>query len=588
MPWIPFIVTKRWYQYWTLWVAVALLIIGIFFGDRLKRRYDRWDARRSVERAKVFFEKHDYKHAMLDARRALEVLPGDVDATRVFAKSVEAVGAPGAVQWRNRLDSIVPGDVENVLAWAKDAVQEGDLSTADRVLKTLKPADRNNALYHDLAAAIAMGNREIAVAESHWVEAVRLDPKEDRYRLSLAAVRLESRVPGIRASSLAALNELIGKTPRNIGALRALIADAMRHEEYARAKELADTLAAEPAALFSDKLIRLSVFRSLKEVEATSYLTELRDAVISKPVDLAQLLVWMNSHNLAIMVAEWVPALPQEIASKPPVCVVIAESRMKASEWSKLRATIEKGNWQEVDYMRRAFLARTLERLGEPEAGAAEWKEALAAALSSPDALLRLQGLAKAATEWGWKERKEEVLWKMSGYYGCPRWAYDAIWAGALQRGDSAQLQTLSGIMAKVNSKDFGLRNNYIFLSLLTRTEEGNPQQAAEALYKEHPENAIVASTYALALYQKGRPEEAVTIMSALKPEELRDPQVAIYYGIFLTAAGFTAKAEEYLRLGAGWPLLPEEKALLERVKIAASKDAPPANHDAPESRGNR
>ena len=581
MPWIPFIIVKKWYQYWTLWLAVVLLIFYLFFGDRVKRRYDRWDARRSAERAKVFFEKRDYKHAMLDARRALEVMPGDADATRVFAKSVEAVGAPGAVQWRNRLDSIVPGDVENVLAWAKDAVQDGDLVTADRVLKTLKPADRDNALYHDLSASIAMGNREIAGAESHWAEAVRFNPKEDRYRLSLAVVRLESRTPGVRASALAALNELIEKTPKSIGALRALIADAMRHADYAKARELADTLAAEPAALFTDKLIRLSVFRSLNEAEATSYLTSLRDSVISKPVELAQLLVWMNSHNLSIMVAEWMPSLPPEVASKPPVCVVIAEARLKASEWTKLRASIEKGNWQEVDYLRRAFLARTLERLGETEAGAAEWKEALSAALSSPDALLRLQGLAKAATEWGWKERKEDVLWKMSAYYGCPRWALDSIWASALQRGDTGQLQTLSGIMAKSNSKDFGLRNNYIFLSLLTRTEEGNPLQAAEALYKEHPENPIIASTYALALYQRGKPENSVAILAALKPEELRDPQVAIYYGMFLTAIGRTAMAEEYLRLGAAWSLLPEEKAMLERVKLAASKDAP-------DSSGNR
>ena len=126
--------------------------------------------------------------------------------------------------------------------------------------------------------------------------------------------------------------------------------------------------------------------------------------------------------------------------------------------------------------------------------------------------------------------------------------------------------------------------------SLLTHTEEGNPQQAAEALYKEHPENAIVASTYALALYQRGKPDAALAVMSALKPDDLRDPQVAIYYGMLLTAAGQAAKAEEFLQLGAGWQLLPEEKAMLARVKVAASKDAPPPNQDAPDGpkpRGN-
>lgn len=588
MPWIPFTKVKKWYHYRTLWLALALVAAYLVAGNRVKRRYDRWDAKRSVERAKVFYEKRDFTHAMLDARRALEVDPADVEATRVFAKSVEAIRAPGAVQWRSRLDSIIPGDVENILAWARDAFEEGDVSTAERVLKTLKPADQNNPVYHDLAASIAMGRRETAGAESHWAEAARLDPKEERYRLSLSAVRLESKAPGVRAGAIEALRELALKTPRNIKALRALTVDAMRHREFATARELAETLAAEPGAGFSDKLIRLSVLRSLNEAGARSYLIELRDASFSRPADLTQLIVWMNTQDLAMLVEEWMPLLPAEVVSKPPVCVVLAESFVKAAQWTKLRAMIENGSWGEADYLRRAFLSRTLDRLGETDAGAAEWKEALAAGMNSADAVLRLQTLAKAAAEWGWKERGEDVLWKMSERYGCPRWALDSLWAGALQRGDSAQLQTLSGIMAKANSKDFGLRNNYIFLSLLTRTEEGNPQMAAEELYKEHPGNAIIASTYALALYQKGMPEKSVAIMGALKPEELREPQIAIYYGIFLTAVGQVGKAEEFLQLGGKWPLLPEEKALLARVKVSASKEAGAPNPDAPEVRGTR
>lgn len=584
MPWIPFIKEKKWYHYWTLWIAVILLAGYLVVGKRVMRRYDRWDAKRSVERAKGYFEKRDFKHAMIDARRALDVNPADAEATRILAKSVEAVGVPGAMQWRNRLDSIIPGDPENVLAWAKDAVKEGDLITAERVLKTLKPADQVNPVFHDLSASIAMGRHDRVAAEGHWEEAIRLDPKDERYQLSLAVVRMESAKSGVRAAAADTLREMAGRTPKSLGALRALIADAMRRREFEAAKELAETLAADPRALFSDKLIRLSVLRSLNEPLAPSYLTELRDASMAKPADLTQLLVWMNTQNLAIMVEEWTPSLPADLVSKPPVCVVLAESSIKASRWPQLRAQVEKGNWGEADYLRRAFLARALERLGDPDAGAAEWKEALAAASSGADALLRLQALAKACKEWGWKERGEDVLWKMSGYYGCPRWALDSLWEGALKRGDSAQLVALSRILAKTNSKDVGLRNNYIFLSLLTRTEEGNPQQAAEELYQEHPGDAIIASTYALALYQKGMPDKAVAVMSALKPAELEDPQIAIYYGIFLTAAGHAAKAEEYLRVGADWPLMAEEKALLTRVKISGSKENVPQNPDAPQA----
>jgi hypothetical protein len=51
--------------------------------------------------------------------------------------------------------------------------------------------------------------------------------------------------------------------------------------------------------------------------------------------------------------------------------------------------------------------------------------------------------------------------------------------------------------------------------------------------------------------------------MEALSAEQLREPGTAAYYGIFLSAAGEKAKAEEFLRLGETARLFPEEKALV-------------------------
>ena len=101
----------------------------------------------------------------------------------------------------------------------------------------------------------------------------------------------------------------------------------------------------------------------------------------------------------------------------------------------------------------------------------------------------------------------------------------------------------------------------------------------AETLHRETPENALVGSTYALSLYQQGKTDEAVALFSTLKPDDLRQPQVALYYAIFLLAAGQKEKADEYLKLSADWPMLPEEKALLDRVKHASLNEhgRPPA-----------
>jgi predicted Zn-dependent protease len=283
------------------------------------------------------------------------------------------------------------------------------------------------------------------------------------------------------------------------------------------------------------------------------------------------MLGWMNANDLALLVTEWLATLPPDVLAKPPVCISVAETYVKAGQWSRLREWVGKGNWMEADYLRRAFLALALERSKEPEAGAAEWKQAIAAAQSSPVAIAQFELLAKTAIEWRWKERAEELLWKIAAFPNPPKWVLDSLWTIAMQRGDTGHLQMVAGMMARMNFQDLAIRNNYIFLSLLTRTEEGNPHRAAEALHKEYPDNAYVTSTYGLSLYQQGKPEEAVAIMGALKPEDLRQPQLALYHGIFLTAAGQRETAEEFLQLAADWPMLPEEKALLHRVKTAAA-----------------
>jgi Flp pilus assembly protein TadD len=564
---------KRWYHRPSLWVAAIVLLAAALAGPRVKRRYDRWSSDRHTERAREFHAKGDYSHALIDARAALRLNPENAKANRVVAETLEALGAPEAIQWRSRLDSLIPGDTENLLAWANDAIKSGDRATAERVLKRIQPADRN-ARYHDLAAAIAIGKRDAATAEAHWTEAARLDPAEDRHALNLATLRLKSKSPDVRSEALDALSAIATNPSTGIEARRNLLGDAMQQRDARRARELADALVADPAATFADKLHRLTTLRATGDPGSSDYLVELQKAAAAVPENISRMLGWMNANDLALLAIEWIDTLPKEIVSRPPASASVAETFAKAGQWQRLRQSVENGTWLEADYLRRAFLARALERLGESEPGAVEWKQAVAAARSSADSAQRLEILAKSARVWRWTERSEELMWELTNFPTCPKWVLDSLWTSCLAKGETVHLQMICGIMARTNFQDLTVRNNYIFLSLLTRTEEGNPRRAAEALFRDYPENPVVASTYALSLYQQGRAEEAVAIMSGMKPDDLRQPQVALYYGIFLTAAGQRDKAQEYLALSAEWPLLPEEKALLSRVKNASSDAA--------------
>ena len=554
------------------WI-VALILTGILAGFLAwpygKKRYHLWRAHRESEKAADFFAQHDMMHAMLTARTALTHNPVEPQATRIMAKSLDAMGSPEAEQWRARLETLLPGDTENTLARAAAALTGGDAGAAEQILNGVGLAARGSAAYHVVAARIATEKRDTASAETHWAEAVRLDPADDRHRLNLASVRLESKEQGTREAGLATLQEMRGTPSTSVEALRFLLADAVRRREAPRAREMADALVAEERCTFRDKLSRLSTLRHIHDGRSTQYLLELRDAAVSEPAELYALLTWMNANDLSLMVAEWVRRMPPEIIARPPVSISIAETYLLIREWQKLEDLVSGQKWGESDFFRRAFLSRALEGLGEEEDAMKEWTEALAAARGHSDALERL---AKFARQMKWDKRGEAIMRTLAARPQSPRWVLNALWQDAFQRGETAQLQKLSATQAKADPKGIASRNNYAFLSLLTRNEEGNPHRIAETLYHEQPDNAMVASTYGLSLFQRGKAGQAVALMSALNPEDLRQPQVALYYAIFLLGAGDAEKADSYVKLSADWPMLPEEKALLERAKAAGLK----------------
>jgi Tfp pilus assembly protein PilF len=573
---------RRRFWYWTIGILVVGIAGGIVVWPRAVNRYNRWNANRYARKAAASFAQGDIRHAILNARIALEKNPVDIEATRAMAKALGAMGMPEAEQWRARLDSLQPGDAENVLALAQAALKGARVAEAERFVDSLGPEARDSAAFHAVTAAIAMTKRDTASAESHWMEAARLEPGEISHRLRLAALRLESPAKGVREAALAELEEMRGKPDASVEALRLLLADALGHREAARARETADALVADARCTFNDRLKRVAALRAIRDDRSGPYLLELRDAAVNEPAKLYALLTWMNGSDLSLMVSEWTRSLPEEVISKPPVCTAVAEALSKAGDWQKLQSVTAATTWGDTDYLRRAFLARALEHLGDDEGEATQWAEACSAARSRSDAGVRMEQLARFAIQCKWDKRAEELMWTITTLPQCPRWVVDALWKLSFQRGETPQLQKLAGLLAKLDPKGVATRNNYAFLSLLIRTDEGNPHRLAENLHRENPGNALIASTFGLSLYQQGKPEEAAALMSRMKPEELHQPQVALYYAIFLIAAGERDKAEEYLKLSEGSPMLPEEKALLDRVKAAGSKAGEPQSPASP------
>lgn len=553
-------------------VVWLLLAIGVAsMAPRVKRRYERWSASRFAQRAAEYCEKKDYNHAILDARNALELDRQNLLAIQVIARSLEGVGSPDAIEWRRQFDQLDPGNVENTLAWAQDAFQAGDLDVAERLLTTLKPQDRASAFYHDIAARVAMGKADLRGAETHWAEAVRLEPKATQYRLNVATLRLKSRTPQVRAEAVEEIKGLAANAETRLQSLRTLLADAMEQADTARATELADALAADPLATFPDQLTRLSTLRKLGDPRSASILPQLRDSAVSTPNELFQLLGWMNKRGLALMVSEWGRTLPAEIASKPPVCVALAEAYDRSMEWGKIEALARGKSWGPLDFLRSAYMARVLARSDDAVGSTAAWNAAVVFARKSPQSS---EALAKMALDWGWKGKAHEVLTGLSNHDRCPRWVLDALWATSFKRGETSDLLRLSKQLSKADPKNLAHRNNSVFLSLLLRTKEGTAHEMAAVLYRENPGDPNVVATYGLSCFQRGLPKEAVALIETLKPEQLHEPGTARYYGIFLAGAKKLDQARSWLEIGSKGDMLPEERALVLGARASSSSES--------------
>jgi len=272
----------------------------------------------------------------------------------------------------------------------------------------------------------------------------------------------------------------------------------------------------------------------------------------------------MNQNGMALLVADWVPELPPALVSQPPVSLFVADAYGRERDWPKLRSFVEKASWKDFEHARLAHLAHALENFGNVVAAEATWGRAIAECHDKPE---RLAALVRLAQAWRWEERAESTLRRLSADERTPLWVLDALWTVAKKSGDAAELHRLSRLIVKARPKNPIARNNFIRLSLLRRVDEGATHQLAAEIFKERPTDITCAATYALSLFLQNKVFDALEIMQSFPPVQLREPEIAHYYGIFLQASGDSAKAAEFLALARGTALLRDEEELIAIVK---------------------
>ncbi|MCC7519687.1 MAG: hypothetical protein IT578_10950 [Verrucomicrobiae bacterium] len=546
----------RWYGTLAVIVGLALAAAGVFFGMRF---YHQWRQEQMVEQARGALKREDLRSAALAARRVLQIDPSNVEATRIMATLAERLGYKETVGWRERIEILEPTDA-NSLAWAASALRFGDLTAANRALLTIKPENRATPEYHRLAAGLAIEAGNPPLAEFHFARALRMRPDDENLKFNLACIRLQSSKPDLASRALATVEQFRVQPRYTAPALRALFADAVRRGNKDRALRLARELESAPGADFRDKLQYLEILRRMKTPEFASYLGRLQQDSLRNTPDMARLISWMNEHRLAAEALDWVRRLPTDTLARQPVPVAVAAAYEAQRGWKDLEGLLTKNEWGDLDFMRLALLANLNRQNRDGVNSRVQWGLALTKAGERPEAL---GTLARLAEGWGWGKEAEELYWKLGSGAAPQRWALQSLYRQYRLRGDTEGLYRVLARTLEADPSDLVARNNLALLSLLLERNTDKALAWVSEIYEENSSNAIIASSYAFALHKNGRTAEALKVFEKLREDQLRNPDVAAYYGVVLAAAGSVEKARRYLDLAARATLLPEEQRLV-------------------------
>jgi Flp pilus assembly protein TadD len=546
-----------------VFVAAVMLVVGAaalwVYGRPAYRHYKEI---RSVSEAKVFLANADYRNASVSARKALLINSNNLEACQIMAELSDRGRSPQLLEWRRRAAELAP-TIENRLALASACLrtQSKPYSIAAQILEDLAGSAQDSAAYHDVAAdlALRLGNQSEATA--HFEAAARLEPSNPIHQVNLAVMRLGSTDEAVAAGARATLEQLSANPQVSTVALRWMVSDCLRRNDLAGADRYSSQLLGNPRADLSDRLDRLNILQETKSREFNAYMESVQHDVLTNAAEVYTVASWMLSHGMAEGAQQWLTNCSAKVGAEQPVPLALVDCYIARKDWFGLDTYLVNQNWRDLDYLRFAFLSRASEEEQQQMAAEARWRSAVRAADTQLGALTALLNMARS---WKRAEAEQDLLFQIGQYFRSERWALRDLERLYLGAGDTRGLNKLYAMRSEYDSTNYVALNNLAATSLLLNLDLPHAHELAREVYQNHPENPMIATTYAYSLYVQGKTQAALTALEKLTPEKLELPPVALYYGVLLSASGDAAKGAKYLDLAQKAQLLPEEKALLD------------------------
>ncbi|HSA01221.1 MAG TPA: hypothetical protein P5055_10840, partial [Candidatus Paceibacterota bacterium] len=363
-------------------LLIGLIVICVFavcgyFGYR---GYIKWRQVQLVKQARVFLEKSDSRNAYLCLQRAIQANPFDIEACRLMAELAEASRSPAALMWRSRVVELSPSSVSDRLDLAKVALVMRDYAAATNALDGVSEDGKKTAEFHNIAGAVASVTGPAGEAQRHFAEAVRISPTNVYAQINLAVVQLRHTNANSLTAGRTALNTLRNHPEIGNMALRELTLDAVRHKQLPNALAMSDDLLKKTNAVFADRLLRLSILRELKNADLATAIAACQRDAVTNPAHLHELVIWKINSGMSADALRWLQSLPIDVQTNQPAALLAADCYSMQNNWTGLQTFLSTNQWGDIDFLRRAYLARSLRQQQMSTASKAEWEGAVKAA----------------------------------------------------------------------------------------------------------------------------------------------------------------------------------------------------------------
>jgi len=554
--------------------ALGLLVLSI--GPKF---VNVWRESRLLRQAETNLKQGNFNAANDAARQALQIDRDSLAAYQILAEATEKQNRAETVVWRAQIARLQPSDIDSQLNLASAALRFGQLDAARKALDSVRRENRESAPYHVVAGWLARAQGDEAGQERHFAAALEKEPRNETYQYNLAAVRIKSPDSQKNAQAREALEQLAKSAPFRAGSLRALLNDAIRHNDLKAADRFAQELQLSPQVTFADDLLCLDFYKKLDQKKLATLLEKVKPLAARQPEDLAALMAWMNGNGMSVEALRWMEKLPPEKAANPPPAIEVADAFAAQKNWSRLRRWTKNNNWGDSEYLRLAYQAYAKQQSRQEGADAESvslWHDAERACEENPGHEIRL---ARLASKWNLPSQAEQLWLRVAHNPLSRREALDALFEIYRASNDLPNLYLTAMRLHETSPEEPLIAAEYARLSIILDRNQSEGQRVAKEAFDQAPTEPPCVVAQALSLNSQGRTPEGIAILQKLPAEKLHDARVALYLAVLLLNDGKADAAHEFVDAANSGFVFPEEKKLLQEAlqKQSSSTSATPA-----------